>query len=94
MNQFLIWLLLAAVTALVAALGAHVTDAWRIGFIAAGALALGFGAAVLMYRRLINSRMNDLQADYRDLHQRTQVLLRQAERFERQSNIERRMTAR
>jgi len=94
MNNFVIWLLLAVVTALVAALGAHLTEAWRTSFMAAGALALGFGAAVLIYRRLVDARVNHLASDYQNLSQRSQILVRQAERFERQSNIERKMAAR
>lgn len=94
MTQFKILFLLAVVAALVGALGAYMTQAWRTGFIAAGALALGFGAAILMSRRLIDSGMNDLESDYRELNQRAQILLRQAERFERQANIERRMATR
>jgi hypothetical protein len=85
---------LALVAGLVAAFGAHVTESWKIGFIALGALSLGFGAAVLMYRRLINSRMSNLETDYRELSNRAQILVRQVERFERQSNIERRAAAR
>ena len=94
MNNFMTWLLLAVVAALVVALGAHVTEAWRTGFMAAGALALGFGAAVLIYRQFVERRSNDLTSDYQDLSQRSQFLARQAERFERQRNIERKMAAR
>jgi hypothetical protein len=94
MTRFKILFLLAVIAALVGALGAHMTEAWRIGFIAAGALALGFGAAVLMYRRPIYSRMNELESDHKELNQRAQILLRQAERFERQATIERRMATR
>jgi hypothetical protein len=84
---------LALIAGSAAAYGAHITETWRMSFIAAGALALGFGAAVLMYRRLIDSRANNLESDYRELGERARTLLQQAERLEGQSNIERRMAA-
>jgi len=94
MNNFVVWPLLAAVAALVVALGVHVTEPWRIGFTVAGALALGFGIAVVAYRRFLDSRVNGLAADYQDLVQRSQIIARQAERLERQGNIDRQMAAR
>lgn len=92
---FVIWLLLAVVTAMVALLSVPLAEAWRTVFIAEGALALGVGAAILILRRLAEGRdLNDTAGDYEDLRNRSQILLRQAERLERQVNIERQLAAR
>jgi biotin carboxyl carrier protein len=85
---------LALLVGLVAAFGTHVTESWKIVFVALGTLSLGFGAAVLMYRRMSNSRMSMLEHDYMRLKKRANILIRQVEQFERQSYPERKAATR
>ncbi|MFZ0527103.1 MAG: hypothetical protein WBG15_11230 [Xanthobacteraceae bacterium] len=51
--------------------------------IALGALSLGFGAAVMVYRRLQDRDTSDLERSYKDLSERAGLLLSHAQLFER-----------
>ena len=80
--QFIL-IALALFGGLAAASHGQGTDLWRTALLSVGALSLGFGAAVLIYRRLNNSTGENLELAYKDLSERAGLLLNHAQLFER-----------
>jgi MFS family permease len=56
---------------------------WRIGFILAGVLCLGFGAATLLFWRTRDRERNILRAQYDDLRVRADALAERFNEYER-----------
>jgi hypothetical protein len=66
-------------------------DLWKFACILLGTLSLGFGAAVLIYRKLDDSCTIDLERAYGDLRTRAYLLLSHAELFEEKLDKQRKV---
>lgn len=71
----LVVLLLAFMVGMLADIGTVTrSGAWNVVFLSVGAMGLGIGAGVLMYRRWQENAAAALRADYADLGRRAEIL--------------------
>src|SRR5208282_2054056 len=80
---------LALLGGIAAATHGQVTDLWKIALVSLGTLSLRFGAAVLIYRRLSDSKTDNLELAYKDLSKRAGLLLNHTQLFERKLDEQR-----
>jgi len=78
---------LTFVAGVIASTGVHVGEAWKTIFLVLSGLALGFGAAVLLYRHFASSKPAELEGDYRALKGRAERLLSRLDRLETDSTL-------
>jgi cell division protein FtsZ len=84
---------LALLVGFVAAHGGHIDGVWKIISVVFGAVGLGFGMAVLTYRRLMYPHASKLEQAYKSLGTRAGNLLERAEYFARKLDTERNASA-